>query len=546
VTNASHEVPVKAVVIVAGIIACGIALLLLDPFSPRAEKKSGVDKGNKSPKAAKGQADDFDMPGSGRDFADYRPDEGGDRRRARVEDVPVSGSDQGTNNPVVAALRVKYNILSSVRKVRDRRDALLQFGRDLAKNDPAGGLAFLKSFGSDFSGFRFGFGFGQDDISVVCQGFFETASTINLNNAMSMALDLPRQFHRAALGTVMKTWAGSDLGAAIAYLDKLPPDYAHHGAESVFSVWGEKDPGAALTGALKFKDPASDRMFQSALMSVIDGWSNVDPKAAWGYVLNPDDAVKDAFSRKDRYLSMIAAKWAEKDLDGAMEALKAFGSSSAADPYAAIARGDSADRSYQRMVEFMTMRLLETNPEAADKLFDREKWLAGNPWLSTKNVGRLIDEGAVTEAADWMIKIPDKNSAFECARQLASRRTETDYDSVFKWASMIPDDYIKAGALSNVAAQQAQHDIDRPIDWIYDLPDGYSKERSIAGYVLGKVRKTRDRELESELRQQMAGTSIDMAGLAQVIDRSKMNPIEKSVLMNLVENRRPQKPLVIQ
>jgi len=287
-------------------------------------------------------------------------------------------------------------------------------------------------------------------------------------------------------------------------------------------------------------------MFQSAVISVIDGWSNIDPKGAWAYVLNPDEAVRDVFARKDRYLSMIAAKWAETDLDAAMAALKAYGGAAAADPYAAIARGDSAERSYQRMVEFMTMRLLEANPEAANQLFDREKWLAGNPWLSTRNVGRLIDEGSVAEAAEWMGKIPDKNTAFDCARQLAARRTASDYDSVFKWASMIEDDYVKAGAFSNIAAQQAQREINRPIDWIYDLPDGYTRDRSVAGYVLGKVRNTRERELEAELRQQMAGTTIDMVALAKVIDRSSMDPAEKNTLMNLVEGRRPQKPLVIQ
>ena len=111
---------------------------------------------------------------------------------------------------------------------------------------------------------------------------------------------------------------------------------------------------------------------------------------------------------------------------------------------------------------------------------------------------------------------------------------------------MIQDDYVKAGALSNVAAQQAQHDIDRPIDWIYDLPDGYSKDRSVAGYILGRVMRTNDRELEVALRKQMSLPQIDMAGLALAVDLAKVNPGEKIALMNLVEGRRVQKPLIIQ
>ncbi len=446
---------------------------------------------------------------------------------------------------MTAGYQLKYKTLRSMTVAADRRAALLEFGRELARNDPVGGLAFIKSLASGRGRRMDWFSFGHDEMSLVCQGFFEVSAELNLDNALAMAIDLPHQFSRPGMGTVMKTWARTDLNAALAYIEKLPLEYTRQGIESVFSVWGEKNPGAAMSEALKLKNPELGRMFETAVMSVLAGWSNTDPKSAWAYVLNPDEAMKDAFSRRGFYLPMIAAKWAEKDLEAALVAVKALNETAALSPAPGTERG-RAEMSCERIIEFMTMRLFDTDPTAAAAMFDREKWLAGKPWLSTRNVGRLIDEGSITEAAEWMTKIPDREAAFECARQLAARRTESDYDAVFKWANMIEDDYVKAGALSNIAAQQSQRDINRPIDWIYDLPGGYAKERSIAGYVFGKVRQTNDRELEALIRKQMAAPRIDMAELAVAVEISKINPEAKIELMNLIEGRRPVKPLIVQ
>jgi hypothetical protein len=540
-THPGYEIPVKALVAGVVIIICGMTLLVINPFSSSSDKgikPADVKKSGRTVGSQKHGSGSY-QPVSG--FSDS-DSVGSEKRSGDRKTKAVSGLSRKTDDPAFVEYRTKYDSIHAIRNTKERKEALLQFGRELAKKDPVRGLAFIKSMTPDF----FRFGFGDSDIMLVCQGFFETATQLNLNNAITMALDLPRQFHRAGLGTVMTTWARSDLTAAIAYLDKLPPEYANHGIESVFSVWGEKDPGTALGEALKFKDPVMGRMFETAVMSVLGGWANVDPKAAWTYVLNPGDSLKETFVHKDRFLAMISAIWAAKDLDAAIQAAQALRTSSDKTAGTVAGTSDPSQKTYQRILEFMTMRLLETDPAAADKLFDREKWLASNPWLSAKNVGRLIDEGSVAEAAEWMTKIPDKKSAFDCARQLAYRRATSDYDSVFKWASMIQDDYIKAGALSNIAVQQAQRDINRPIDWLYDLPDGYAKERSVAGYVLGYIRKTGDRKVEMELRQQMNGAQIDMSWLAQVVERSKVEPQDKNKLMNLVEGRRPPKPLVIQ
>ncbi len=542
VNKSSFEISGKTVVFITVLFIGGMLLLFsFFPSSYSKQTKQSSNKKSQKPSISKDYRGESYDPGDG-----FPIDNQDERRRGAVPGTRVSeGSNQTTNDPVMAGYRLKYKNLRAINKAADRRTALLEFGRELARTDPARGLAFIKSFASDRGG-RWGwFGFGRDDINLVCQGFFEVSAQLDLGNAITMAVDLPGQFRRAGLGTVMKTWAGTDLNAALAYIEKLPPDYTRYGVEAVFSVWGGKDPGAAMSEALKFKNPELGRMFETAVMSVLDGWSNVDPKSAWAYVLNPDESVKDAFTRRGFYLPMIAAKWAEKDLDAAMAAVKALNETTVL-PSVSGADGGRSNQSYERIVEFMTMRLFDTDPEAAAAMFDREKWLAGKPWLSTRNVGRLIDEGSVTEAAEWMSQIPDKQAAFECARQLAARRTESDYDAVFKWANLIEDDYVKAGALSNVAAQQAQRDINRPIDWIYDLPSGYAKERSVAGYVYGKVRQTNDRELESLLRKQMAAPQIDMAELAVAVEISKMDPKEKIELMNLVEGRRPVKPLIIQ
>lgn len=539
--KSGFEVPGKLVVVAAGVAVFGI-LLLFNPFSSssnRQAKQLEVKKSTVVPVTKEYNGESYDPGGS---FAA----EGQSAMQGVARGARISGTTSpATNDPVMAAYHLKYKSLRAEHKTADRRAALLEFGRELARTDPVRGLAFIKSFASGRGGRGGWFGFGRDDINLVCQGFFEVSAQLNTGNAIMMAVDLPGQFHRAGLGTVMKIWAGTDLNAALAYLEKLPPDYTRHGIESVFSVWGEKDPGTAMSEALKFKNPELGRMFETAVMSVLDGWANIDPKSAWAYVLNPDESVKDAFARRGFYLPMIAAKWAEKDLDAAMAAVKALNETTVSPSASGLERGRT-DQSYERMVEFMTMRLFDTDPEAAATMFDREKWLAGKPWLSTRNVGRLIDEGSVAEAAEWMSKIPDKGAAFECARQLAARRTESDYDAVFKWANMIKDDYVKAGALSNIAAQQAQRDINRPVDWIYDLPEGYAKERSVAGYVLGKVRQTNDRELETLLKKQMAASKIDMAELAVAVEISKVDPKEKIELMNLIEGHRPVKPLILE
>jgi len=540
-----HEIPYKALAAVVAAIAVGMTILLVDPFSDAKSKNSAPPQ---SKAVRQGeihdeyQTESFGGPG----FPGSDPEEPSDRSAGRMIGMSSNAGDS-TNNPAVARLRGKFEDMRAIRKRQDRNKALLEYGRELARTDPAGGLALIKAMASEFHGFGHGhFMFGGSDIGLVCQGFFEVSAQSNINTAIAMALELPRQLHRDGLGTVMKTWANSDLSAAIAYIDKLPADYARHGVESVFAVWGGKDPGAALSGSLKFGDPSKPEtwmMVRTAVSSAMDGWSEVDPKAAWDYMLKPDDALKGMIAGNNYLFSMIAAKWAGKDLDAAMAAVSAV--SGISDSTSIAAAGDN-NSAYQNMVSFMTMRLLDTDPVAAGKLFDREKWLAGNPWLSSRNVTRLINEGSVSEAADWMTRIPDKNVAFDCARQIASRQTRSDYDAVFKWASMIQDDYVKAGALSNVAVEQAQHQINRPVDWIYDLPAGYSKDRSVAGYTLGMIRRTGDRDLEAILREQMSQPQINMAMVTQVIGKSKVDQQQKNLLLNLVEGRRQEKLLVVQ
>jgi len=544
-----HEVPVKTVIAGAAVVAIGMTILLVDPFpEPATKSKNPAPAGKIIPKTDdhEYQSGSFEGPG----FPDSDPEEQAGRL-AQQMDGTSSGSNVNTNDSVVSEISSRFEGIRAIRKMEDRKKSLLEFGRELARKDPGGGLAFIKAMAeADFQGFgRGGFMFGGSDIGLVCQGFFEVVAQANVNTAITMALDLPRQLHRDGLGTVMKTWASSDLGAALAYIDKLPGDYARHGVEAVFEIWGNKDPGAALEGALRLVDPSKPEtglMLRTAVASAMDGWATIDPQAAWAYMMKPDDLLKGMLSGDNRLLSMIAAKWAGKDLDAAMAAVRARAGISETTVVAGGDNSDAATRDYQRTVEFMTMRLLETDPLAADKLFDREKWLAGNPWLSSRNVTRLIGEGSVSEAAEWMSKIPDKNAAFDCARQIAARKASSDYDMVFKWATMIQDDYIKAGALSNIAVEQAQHQINRPIEWIYDLPDGYSKDRSVAGYALGMIRRTRDRDLENELRQQMAQPQIDMAAVKLVIDKSRVDAQDKNTLMNLVAGHRSAKIIVVE
>jgi hypothetical protein len=533
VSHPTHEIPAKALVAAAVVVICGMALLLMD--------KSGSSSGNRAPAESKvvpgtGQARKHFTVGydSGQGFAEAdMPSSPG--RTAAGADGPDQAQAVNTNDPAVVEFRAKLDNINTIRKFPDRKEALLQYGRELARNNLAAGFALLKALSRDVPGFS------QSDLRTICQGFFEAASQINMNYALAMAMQFPSGFHRVALGTVMKEWAKSDLNSAFAYVYNLPAEFAHHGIESVFSVWGEKDPGAALTEALKFRTVDSGRLYRAAISSVIDGWAGVDPQGAWAFVTNPDNGWKDVIYGNQYILGIIASRWAEKDLDGALAAIRGLTGR-------ATASGTSGegDRPYQHMVEMLAMRLMDTDPEKAGKLFDREQWLAANPWLASRNISRLIDQGSVTEAAEWMLKIPNKQRAFDCARQLAASRTTSDYDMVFKWATMIQDDYIKAGALSNVASQQAQHDINRPIDWIYDLPDGYAKDRSVAGYALGKIRQTRDRQLEGELRKLMGQPQIDMSIVTAIITRSKVPQQQKDELMNLAEGRRPVQPLVIQ
>jgi len=155
--------------------------------------------------------------------------------------------------------------------------------------------------------------------------------------------------------------------------------------------------------------------------------------------------------------------------------------------------------------------------------------------IDASAVGSFIFEWSMQDfaaASSWLLQNADKFSDSESMESMLStmyrRQFSEDAELGLQLAHQIEDESLKAKALSNMVIPQLENlGTEAPVDWVSDLPQGIAKKRSMAGYVLGLSRYTKETKLEAQVKFQFLQDKFDLELIQKQVLESNLSSIDK-------------------
>lgn len=405
----------------------------------------------------------------------------------------------------------------AISDVKQRREAMKSLGRELALEDFGNALRLMKAL-SDYINKLY-----------ICAGMFETKGSLNPEEAIKQANALnpgPRaggssvnharnnRIYMEAIRSAVKGWASTDPAAAAQHLGELPSNLEASTASGVYGVWAQTDPQGALRSAAGL----TEEMQSIVMPEIYRNWVVYDAKEAWTHVFNlPAGSLP--LSSRPRMLATIAVAWAEEDLPEAVEW---------------ISQTVTDDAEYTAMLSTMARGLTTANPDKAAKmyssipgLFEREPSLLSG---TVRNWVRQNPEAA----AQWSLDVKLDSVRPTAIKSVASHWAASDLTAARQWADGLQNEMDKAYAFSNIAVQQGQRTPGGSTDWIMQIPDAFTQHRTIAGYVMGRLKGSRNTTQAKALQQMVMTDIIDMNVVDDLINGSKLKDDDKQALLDML------------
>lgn len=425
---------------------------------------------------------------------------------------------------------------------RQRMDAVFQLGQQAGQQDFTNALALAKRIPVDW----------MRDVFVA--GIFVSRGRELSGRALEElagdnAPDLAGADDAFATGGAIVGWALTDPRAAIAFArengDRMMPPlaYAAWGLRDLnamladanalptgvtdFLAWAQADPDRAVEYAMTLDEnyravvleriafgSASDWTetyrpdFISYLNIAVAGdadefikhtslqwWARHDPRAAVEYLASADNAD----------LSEAFATWAESDTDAALEWLRGYYTQH--DGYTPASQAFS--------------KLVEVNPEVAVRLIEA----VGDSGAFLSWV-KLDPRAAFAWAAthDEPLGIDARSAGLNYARW--------DIAEALEWVRALPDDTQRTEALGGIALAQGYDDDKPSTDWMLEVPAGQARDRVVTDYVTGILHHADGVTGLGDAARN--SPSIDMPGLANAVQQSKLDAAEKRRLLALI------------
>ncbi|MDP6523916.1 MAG: hypothetical protein QGH15_06815 [Kiritimatiellia bacterium] len=409
----------------------------------------------------------------------------------------------------------RFAAIKAVSDMQKRKDALKALGRELALEDFGNALRLMKAL-SDYINKLY-----------ICMGIFETKGALDPQEALRQANALdpgPRtggssvsharnsRVYMEAIRSAVKGWASTDPAAASKYLGELPSNLEASTAVGVYGVWAQSDPQGALRSAAGL----SDELRAMIMPQIYKNWVVYDAKEAWTYVFNLPDGE---LASRPRMLTTIAIAWADEDLTEAVEW---------------ISQTVTDDAEYTVMLSSMARGLTSASPDSAARMY------ASIPGLFERNPDAL--SGTVRNwvrkdpeaAAQWSLDVGLDSVRPTAIKAVASHWAASNLTSAREWAEGLQNEMDKAYALSNVAVQQGQKTPGGSTEWIMQIPDAFTQHRTIAGYVMGRLKGSKNTTQARALQHMVMTDVIDMNVVDDIIRGSKLKDDEKQALLDML------------
>lgn len=296
----------------------------------------------------------------------------------------------------------------------------------------------------------------------------------------------------------------SDFAAAVAMLDQLPAgerrrEFIHR----IASLWGRKDPGAALA----WTDELNGEERFLAIENILHEWAQTDPASASDYVAQLPNS-----ERSLDWMHGVARAWAEQDQAAAIawgmaqpdptvrrRALRgAAGIWASTDAAAAGAFAVGLDNPYERhaLLEEVAHRWAEQSSE--DALDWAESLEGGDRVRATSEILYQLageDPRLAAQIYDGLApslpeQVEREGARQQIARELASRWSRTAPREAADWAMTLPESgEVQLAAVSEVAENWLRTDSLAASEWITQLPDGKTRDTA-AGRVVEQIARS--------------------------------------------------------
>lgn len=283
-----------------------------------------------------------------------------------------------------------------------------------------------------------------------------------------------------------------NLMAAIRFVQELKIDPARNQLLANFiETWAEADGGRAIVFAASLVNPSEKEL---AIQAALQGWSRIEPAAAWGWVLEQSGATR----RSERWLAIILSNLGSIDRSTAFNLLEQMPQSTFTDQMA--------------QVVMRQMLLVDTPREAINWLgeFPRGSQLAAatvlaGSWAETEPQAAVIwlnesfprQTGALASVlGEWVYLYPEdaadwvwNNSSGFIRRELMDTVADEwiandGLAPLAAWLNIHGPDPGLDGAISRLAMQTANFDPVTALTWVQFIVDDDS--RSMMEILIGR------------------------------------------------------------
>ncbi len=259
---------------------------------------------------------------------------------------------------------------------------------------------------------------------------------------------------------ILRHWSEEDPAAAVDYVAQLPgSERSLHLLRDLSHRWAETDRSAALEWSMALDDPA---LRMRAIRGVASSWAEHEPAEAAAFTTNSLENVNE----RNHVLEAVARRWAERDLQGALQWARAL---------------ESGDQ--QRATQSVLRLVAEHNPSEAASLYQEiANELPPSGPISreyrhmAQEVARVWSSSSPAEAAQWALTLPERDSIQRGAvGDVTEQWMRIDSMAAGEWISSLPAGRTRDGASERVVHMTTHTDPSAAFDWALSISEDHRR-----------------------------------------------------------------------
>ena len=412
----------------------------------------------------------------------------------------------------LGALRMAATLATKTVNQNDYTTALLISLRGAAAVDPHTSLSYLDDIKDLHTKLR--------ARTAIYTGW----GKLDQNAALEAAAKLSEKDQRMVVPAIFNGWAQRDLFGAIDYANELGDvaikrtilyNIANGFLEDQWEVY-------TFANTIETEVQRMPELIQSHVLTTLyNRWAKTSPAdAADHYVTH----FKDQFNTRNRVLSNIMRTWAKTSPTDALKWAE---------------ETIESDDDYVKIVRSITGSLRYKDPKQVAALLEDMPFSFSDDTAGSIEVYNLMTSWAQRnpqDAIDWVDSIEDNRQLKIIAtKSVAANMVMKDYQGSMDWAESIQDSDMQAYAFSNIALKQSLKKLDHSDEWIESLPTGFVKTRTVAGYALGALWRSRDTAAAAEFKQQLSADELNPAELIDTLQKSNLDEVSRNRMIELFE-----------